>query len=160
MYYKDPQNNLHSIDSSEYEHMLPAGSVPISDTEADAIRLAAIPVPTKSDMWQRIKNERDRRKDGGYKVGAKWYHSDVSSRVQQLGLLMMGANVPAGLQWKTMDGSFVGMTPTLAGQIFGAAAASDIAIFTAAETHNATMQASATPETYDYSTGWPVAYGE
>lgn len=45
MYYKDPQNKIHSIDSTEHEHFLPTGSVPITDLEADAIRLAAIPVP-------------------------------------------------------------------------------------------------------------------
>jgi hypothetical protein len=59
-----------------------------------------------------------------------------------------------------MDGTFVVMTQTLAGQIFGTAAASDIAIFTAAEMHNAAMRASATPHTYNYLTGWPTAYGE
>ena len=123
------------------------------------------PTPTpdeiKASMWRKIKAERDRRiQNGGYKVGAKWYHSDTFSRTQQMGLVMLGANIPANTPWKTMDGTFVVMTQTLANQIFGTAAASDIAIFTAAETHNAAMNASATPETYNYLTGWPVAYGE
>jgi Domain of unknown function (DUF4376)/XkdW protein len=117
--------------------------------------------PTKDDIWLKIKIERDRRiQAGGYKVGTKWYHSDTFSRTQQMGLVMMGANIPANTPWKTMDGTFVVMTQTLAGQIFGTAAASDIAIFTAAETHNAAMRASATPHTYNYLTGWPTAHGE
>ena len=39
-----------------------------------------------------------------------------------MGLVMLGDNIPAGLQWKTMDGSFVVMTPSLAQQVFAAAA--------------------------------------
>ena len=69
-------------------------------------------------------SERDRRKhDGGYKVGTNWFHSDDTSRIQQIALTIMGANMPANIMWKTMSGSFVLMTPTLAGQIFQAAAA-------------------------------------
>lgn len=118
------------------------------------------PKPTADDIWQCIKAERDRRKAGGVKVGAKWFHSDDASRIQQMGLVMMGASIPANLQWKTMDGSFITMTQALASQVFQAVATSDHAVFTAAETHRATMEASADPASYDYSTGWPKIYGE
>lgn len=115
----------------------------------------------KTLMWSAIKTERDRRKSqGGVKVGTKWFHSDDPSRIQQLGLVMMGAGIPANTQWKTMDGSFVTMTQTLAGQIFQASAANDMAIFAAAEAHKAAMEASADPASYDFSTGWPKAFGE
>jgi len=109
-----------------------------------------------------IKAERDRRTQaGGYKVAGKWFHSDTFSRTQQMGLVMLGANIPAGTPWRTMDGSTVTMTQTLAGQIFGAAAASDIAIFAAAEAHIAALQESPDPGAYDYrSAGWPKIYGE
>ena len=102
----------------------------------------------KVDAWSGIKAERDRRKAGGVKVGAKWFHSDDGSRIQ------------ANLQWKTMDGSFIAMTQTLASQVFQAVAASDQAIFTVAEQHKAAMEASADPASYDYSGGWPKIYGE
>lgn len=59
-----------------------------------------------------------------------------------------------------MDGSFVAMTPALAQQVFTAAAASDQAIYAAAETHKAAMEASADPASYDFSTGWPLTFGE
>lgn len=62
MQYKDPQNKLHALDSTEYEHLLPAGSVRITDTEAAAIRLAAIPLPTPAELAaaaQRSKDESD-----------------------------------------------------------------------------------------------------
>jgi len=38
MYYKAPDNSLHFLDSAEYEYLLPAGSVQITDEEADALR--------------------------------------------------------------------------------------------------------------------------
>lgn len=114
----------------------------------------------KAQVWQAIKSERDRRKAGGVKVGAKWFHSDDGSRIQQMGLVMMGASIPANLQWKTMDGTFITMTQTLASQVFQAVAASDQAIFSVAEAHRVALQASADPAAYDYLTGWPAIFGE
>lgn len=115
----------------------------------------------KAGKWEAIKAERDRRTEqGGYNVGTKWFHSDQKSRSQQLGLVLLGANIPAGLQWKTMDGSFVAMTQQLAGQILAAGAASDQSIFAAAETHKAAMEASAAPSSYDFSAGWPATFAE
>lgn len=131
----------------------------------EILRPGHVPVPTteeiKASVWDRIKYERDcRTENGGYKVGDKWFHSDQKSRSQQLGLVLLGASIPAGLQWKTMDGSFVTMTQQLAGQVLAAAAASDQAIFAAAEAHRQAMEASADPSAYDFSTGWPKVFGE
>jgi len=112
-------------------------------------------------IWTRIKAERDRRvQSNGYKVGVKWYHSDTFSRSQQMGLVMAGAAIPPGLQWKTMDGSFITMTQSLAAQIFQAAMGSDMAIFTKAETLKAQVQAASDPATVDIMAGWPRGYGE
>lgn len=110
--------------------------------------------------WERIKHERDRRKSLGVKVGAHWFHSDADSRIQQLSLFVMGAAVPP-VQWKTLTTSpppvFVTMTPAIAAGIFQGTAASDAAIFAAAEAHRLAMQDSSAPEQYDASTGWPVS---
>lgn len=127
--------------------------------ELDA-RRAAAPAAARARIWEAIKAERDRRKAGGVQVAGKWFHSDDPSRIQQIGLVMMGASIPPGLSWKTMDGSFVTMTQTLAGQVFGAVAALDQAAFTAAETHRAAMEAAEDPTAYDFSTGWPTVYGD
>ena len=111
--------------------------------------------------WERIKTERDRRKYLGVKVGAHWFHSDDPSRIQQIALAMMGNAIPAGLMWKTLTLTpppvFVEMTPALAQGIFQATAASDAAIFAAAETHRTAMEAMPDPENYDCSGGWPAS---
>lgn len=118
---------------------------------------------TPDEAWEVIKQERTLRKqEGGFKVGVKWYHSDQPSRIQQIGLVLLGANIPANLVWKTMDGSFIQMTQTLAGQIFAAGASSDAALFQTAEvkkseTANMTAEQLAL---YDFAAGWPQAYWE
>ena len=109
--------------------------------------------------WEAIKSERDKRiQTGGYQAAGKWFHGDTFSRTQQMGLVMMGAGIPNGLQWKTMDGSFITMTQTLAGQVFAAAAASDAAIFARAEQIKATMEAD--PAAFDLAAhAWPPVFG-
>lgn len=115
----------------------------------------------RAAAWEDIKTIRDQRTlDGGFPAAGKWFHSDLKSRSQQLGLVIMGASIPAGLMWKTMDGTFVQMTQTLAGQIFAAAAAQEQATFAVAEQHKAAMEAAEDPAAYDYTTGWPAIYGE
>ena len=144
-------------DYLDYKQWLADGGVPLpADLPPIAQRRAA--------AWEAIKTERDRRAAMGVKVGSHWFHSDQKSRTQQLGLVMLGQNIPAGLQWKTLSYSpnpvFVTMTPALAQGIVMSTAASDTAIFTAAEVHRMTMEASAAPQDYDFSTGWPVSIEE
>jgi hypothetical protein len=49
MHYKAPDNTLHFLADDSYSYLLPTGSVPITDAEAEAIRIAAIPLPTVQD---------------------------------------------------------------------------------------------------------------
>lgn len=137
-------------DFQAYKEWLAAGGLP---EPAD-------PVPA-AEMWDRIKAERDRRKYLGVKVGTHWFHSDDASRIQQMSLMLMGQAMPAGIQWKTLTSApppvFVAMTPSLALAIFNATAASDMAVFAAAEAHRVAMEASADPGTYDFTGGWPVS---
>lgn len=129
---------------------------PLNEATANANRVAQ-----REAIWARIKAERDCRvQSNGYMVGAKWFHSDTFSRSQQMGLVMACAAIPTSMQWKTMDGSFVTMTQTLAAQIFQAAMGSDMAIFTKAETLKAQVQAASDPASVDIMAGWPKGYGE
>lgn len=133
--------------------LVATGETP-TQAEVDAYSLTQ----DRATVWELIKWHRDMCKAEGVKVGDKWFHSDVDSRIQQMGLVMMGANVPP-VPWKTMDGTFITMTPTLAGQIFQATAARDMAVFAAAEQHRAAVNASADPLAYPFaSSGWPAGY--
>lgn len=121
-------------------------------------------VRLRAQQWDRIKAIRDLRKlEGGYKVVVlgvdKWFHSDTFSRTQQIGLVILGAAVPP-VPWKTMDGTFVTMSQSLAGQIFAAAAASDAALFAYAEELHTAVNAAEEPLSIDIHAGWPAIFGE
>jgi hypothetical protein len=73
---------------------------------------------------------------------------------------MMGSSMPPGIMWKTMSGTYVSLTPTLASEIFAAASAADILLFTTCQTMITIMLVSSTPATFDYLSGWPKGYGE
>lgn len=98
--------------------------------------------------------------DGQPQPRIKWFHSDAFSRTQQLALFSVGADMPVGIQWKTMDGTFVEMTPALAREIFNTAIAADTAIFTQAETLIAQVSEVANASSVDISAGWPLGYSD
>lgn len=137
----------------------------------------AVPRPREqitAPVWERIKAKREQIKNGGAKVGTKWFHSDDASRNQYLGLLRMAdAAVAAGgtnttvlqyngqdINWKTMDGSFTPMTVKRANDVFNAMSDLDFVAFGAAEIHRAAMNAAENPFDYDYSAGWPEVYAD
>lgn len=48
-HYKDTNNALHWLDDAQYEYMLPAGSVQITDEEAESLRPKP-PAPTYREL--------------------------------------------------------------------------------------------------------------
>jgi hypothetical protein len=109
--------------------------------------------PAEDPRWTQLKSIRDQKiLNGGAKVGDKWFHSDTHSKVQQLSLLLAGENLPAGIQWKTMDGTFIEMTPTLAQQIYQAQMAQEAAIFNICELKKL--------DDSPVDQGWPEVYVE
>lgn len=113
----------------------------------------------QESVWAKIKAIRDEKiSSGGHPVEGKWYHSDTVSRSQQTGLYLMGENVPTGLMWKTMDGSFVEMTPILARKVFFAAAGQDSVLFQHAESLRQQVNVSTNPEQVDIVSNWPTTF--
>lgn len=49
-HYKDKENNLHFLDSTEFEHVLPAECIQITDKEAEDISVSKIIPPTYSEL--------------------------------------------------------------------------------------------------------------
>lgn len=111
-------------------------------------------------MWQAIRNKRTEVQNSGVLVGGKWFHTDQISRSQQISLVLLGTDIAANLKWKTMDGTFVEMTTTLALEIVDAVMVKDTATFLVAEAHRAAMETCSAPLDYDFSTGWPAMFGE
>lgn len=150
-----------------------AGKRIVPDASGRPIVAGPSVAETKAAKWEAIKAERDRRKAGGLKVGALWFHSDADSRIQHLGLkdkardlLAAGGVVTDNLtilgqpvRWKTIDGSSATVTAELAFDIVAAAGDLDARLFAVAETHRAAMEAAADPSAYDFSAGWPETFG-
>jgi hypothetical protein len=123
-----------------------------------------------SRKWEQIKAERLARNDGGVLVDGYWFHSDLHSRIQYLGLKDDAKDTDERLdadplvidgddaRWKTMSGEFAPMTGKRVKDIVAAVKVLDKRLFKSAETHRTMMEATAHPETYDYSEGWPERY--
>jgi len=112
-------------------------------------------------LWEKIKNRRDEVKNnGGCLVQGKWFHSDSDSKQQQIALVIMGANIPANLQWKTLDGSFATMTQALASELFAAQVMREQVIFGVAESKRAAIANMTIQqlEAYDVLDGFPEEY--
>lgn len=138
---------------------------PFDPAVLEAERIAKI----KLEMWEKIKEERQKRYDGGVLVDGIWFDSDLYTKIKFIGVkdeidntsgtdtdLIIIDGEP--LTWKTMDNSFVPMTRKLAKDITKAQKILEKRVFKAAEVHRVTMEASADPENYNYLTGWPQRY--
>jgi hypothetical protein len=124
-----------------------------------------------SMLWGKIKSLRDNKIiSGGAKVEVapgefKWFHSDTHSKLQQAELRNLGAALPANVNWKTMDGSFIVLTPELVVAITTAQLIQEMSIFAHAEALKSAIGALAEPvdnadefEAFDVNAGWPETY--
>ena len=114
--------------------------------------------PTRAVIRAAIKAERDRRKFNGVFVSGKWIHTDTYSRTQWMGMVMMGASVPA-IEWTTMDNTSITTSQALAGAVFQATATLDSTLFAFAKSLIDTVNASSDPSSVDITTGWPATFG-
>lgn len=140
------------------------GAIPpvdVNDVSIDItkrIRADADLLARRAEMWEKVKIIRQARRQQGVFASGHWFHSDDTSRIQQIGLVMMGANIPAGLMWRTMDNGEVLMTQQLAGAIFQAIATSDAIHFQVAKDLRALIDLSNEPESVDINSGWPPVW--
>lgn len=137
------------------------------------------PDPTKEQwqaiLWDQIKAERDRRLfEGGILSDGRWFHSDTDSKLSYLRMEQQADTALANggseedpiivdgtqQQWKLMDNSFCAITVGIIKQLGVDAEIQVSRVFRAAEQHRLQMLQSETPESYDYSTGWPLVYWE
>lgn len=86
--------------------------------------------------WEKIKSYRDSLTDlGGVYVASvdKWFHSDLKSKIQIMNLRSFGQSLPGNINWKTMSGDFVLLTPALVEEIWMAHIPREMQIFAVAE---------------------------
>lgn len=123
---------------------------------------ARLKAEQQEEMWERIKDKRyDNLRHGVYaKSVGKWFQTDDATRLQYLALAL--ESVTGGfkkpINWKTMDNSFLMLTPELLREIMQAMHDAEQADFINAEKHKAAMLKAKHPLEYDYSGGWTANY--
>jgi len=149
------ENGIEVLLSTEEENII------LAEWEANAPKLVDI----LSSMTAKIKDERNRRwYDGGVKVGTDWFYSTSIAMGEYNSMLFLSSGqidsyvIRAG--WRPMSGGSIDMTVGLLKQIMTNGFIQLGLIDDAAQTHIAELNLSATPETYNYLTNWPLIYGE
>ena len=123
---------------------------------------ARLKAEQQEEMWERIKDKRyDNLRHGVYaKSVGKWFQTDDATRLQYLALAL--ESVTGGfkkpINWKTMDNSFLMLTPELLREIMQTMHDDEEADFINAEKHKAAMLKAEHPLEYDYSDGWTANY--
>ena len=123
---------------------------------------ARLKAEQQDEMWERIKAKRyDNLRHGVYiKSVGKWFQTDDATRMQYLALAL--ESVTGGfkkpINWKTMDNSFLMLTPELLREIMQTMHDDEEADFINAEKHKAAMLKAENPLKYDYSDGWTANY--
>ena len=160
--YNSPDGTRYTRIPMELLDEIPEPQPPEDYTEATYFRTEQDDAPyvvytRKSDetiasaRWEAIKIIRDDLTlNGGCLVDGYWFHTDVYSKQQQMALMMLGQDLPQALQWKTMSGDFVTLTPALVSQLFSAQVTREQDIFAIAETKRT--------DDSDIHAGWPARY--
>lgn len=122
---------------------------------------ARLKAERQDEMWERIKAKRYGNLRAGVYVKSvkKWFHTNDESRTQYIMLRTM-RELPAGLQWKTMEDEFVPMTRELLDELSMQMLQDEQADFANAEKHKAAMLKAENPLEYDYSGGWTANFDE
>lgn len=123
---------------------------------------ARLKAEQQDEMWERIKAKRyNNLRHGVYiKSVGKWFQTDDATRLQYLALAL--ESVTGGfkkpINWKTMNNSFLQLTPDLLREIMQTMHDNEQADFANAEKHKAAMLKAENPLEYDYSGGWTASY--
>lgn len=126
------------------------------------------------DKWEEIKSFRDNRLlGGGFPAAGHWYYSDLLARSQHQSNARKADLVAAAngdmdatflidgnpLYIKTIDNGYMAMTANIAIEIMANAEIQEYKNYSVALVHKSAMSASPNPSSYDFSTGWPEAFG-
>ena len=114
-----------------------------------------------AEKWEQIKEIRTRKMNDGVLLQSigKWFHTDPDSK-QQIHA-MVTANV-IGLYkttaWKTLDNTYVQLTPLLLLQVFGAMLENEARLFEIGKLHYDMLHTSQDPANYDPTSQWPTTF--
>ena len=115
------------------------------------------------EKWEKIKEIRTFKMNDGVFLQSigKWFHTDLYSKQQIQSLVT--ANV-IGLYkttaWKTLDNTYVQLTPMLLLQVFGAMLENESRLFDIGKLHYESLYTSSDPVNYDPASQWPTTFSD
>ena len=131
----------------------------IKDGQLERLNLEKI----YEEKWEKIKEIRTFKMDDGVFLQSigKWFHTDLHSKQQIQSLVT--ANV-IGLYkttaWKTLDNTYVQLTPMLLLQVFGAMLENESRLFDIGKLHYESLYTSNDPVNYDPASQWPTTFSD
>lgn len=147
-------------------------------TELPEAQVTANIAAARAARWEAVKVVRARKSmQGGWRVGAHWFHSDAVSRSQFQALVRDADKIESAAgdmnapmiipgpgavplpPWKTMANTFVPLTAALVQSIVDQAKIQDAAVFARAEQLRLAIEASDNPVSIDIEAGWPETFG-
>ena len=131
----------------------------IKDGQLERLNLEKI----YEEKWEQIKAVRTFKMNDGVLLQSigKWFHTDPDSK-QQIHA-MVTANVIGMYKvtaWKTLDNTYVQLTPPLLLQLFGAMLENEARLFEIGKLHYDMLHTSQDPANYDPTSQWPTTFSD
>ena len=131
----------------------------IKDGQLERLNLEKI----YEEKWDQIKAVRTFKMNDGVLLQSigKWFHTDPDSK-QQIHA-MVTANVIGMYKvtaWKTLDNTYVQLTPPLLLQLFGAMLENEARLFEIGKLHYDMLHTSQDPANYDPTSQWPTTFSD
>ena len=131
----------------------------IKDGQLERLNLEKI----YEEKWEQIKEIRTFKMNDGVLLQSigKWFHTDPDSK-QQIHA-MVTANVIGMYKttaWKTLDNTYVQLTPLLLLLVYGAILENEARLFEIGKLHYVMLHTSQDPANYDPTSQWPTTFSD
>ena len=118
---------------------------------------------TYAEKWEKIKEIRTFKMNDGVLIQSigKWFHTDLYSK-QQIQTLVIAniIGIYKTTAWKTLDNTYVQLTPMLLLQVFGAMLENESRLFDIGKLHYESLYTSNDPVDYDPASQWPTTFSD
>ena len=116
-----------------------------------------------AEKWEQIKEVRTFKMGDGVFLQpiGKWFHTDLYSKQQVQSLVVANIiGVYKTTAWKTLDNTYVQLTPVLLIQLFGAMLENESRLFDIGKLHYESLYTSNDPVNYDPASQWPTTFSD
>ena len=116
-----------------------------------------------AEKWEQIKEVRTFKMGDGVLLQSvgKWFHTDLYSKQQIQALVVANLiGIYKTTAWKTLDNTYVQLTPMLLLQVFGAMLENESRLFDIGKLHYESLYTSSDPVNYDPASQWPTTFSD